>query len=43
MNIYAKQKQMQGYRKWTSGYQRREGRGEGKIRSIVLTDMNYYI
>ena len=43
MNIYAKQKQAYRYRKQTSGYQRGEGKVEGQIRGMGLTDTNYYI
>ena len=41
MNVYAKQKQTHRYRKQTYGYQRR-GVREGQIRSMGLTDTNYY-
>ena len=42
MNVYAKQKQTHRCRKQTCGYQRGEGRGEGQIRGMGLTDINYY-
>ena len=31
MNVYEKQKQTHRYRKQASGYQRGEGKGEGKL------------
>ena len=43
MNVYVKQKQIHKYRRKTCGYQRGEGRQEGQIRSVGLTDTNYYI
>ena len=43
MNVYAKQKQTDSHRKQTCGYQTGEGRGEGQIRGMGLTDTNYYI
>ena len=42
MNIYTKQKQTHRRRKQTYGYQREEGRGEEQIRSMGLTDTEYY-
>ena len=43
MNVYVKQKQTHTYRKQICGFQRGERRGEGQIRSMGLTDKNYYI
>ena len=43
MNVYAKQKQTQRYRKQTGGYQWGEEKGEGQIKSMGLTDINYYV
>ena len=43
MNLYAKQKQTHRYRKKPSGYQRGEGRGEGKIKGMGLSEANYYV
>ena len=40
MNGYAKQKQTHRYRKQTSGYQWGEGKREGQIRGMGLTDTN---
>ena len=42
MNPYTKQKQTHRHRKQTDGYQRGEGGKEGQIRSMGLTDTNYY-
>ena len=42
MHLYAKQKQTQRHRKQTYGYQNGEEGREGQIRSIELTDTNYY-
>ena len=42
MNVYTKQKQSYRDRKQTCGYQRGEGREEGQIRGMRLTDTNYY-
>ena len=39
INVYAKQKQTDRYRKQSSGYQNWERREEGQIRGIVLTDI----
>ena len=38
-----KQKQTHRYRNKTSGYQWREGRGEGNFRCMGLRDTNYYV
>ena len=43
MNVYAKQKQTHRYRKQTSGYQRGDRRGEGKIKHMGLTDTDYCV
>ena len=43
MNVYAKKKQAHRHRKQTCGYQRGEGKGEGQIRDMGLTDTNYCI
>ena len=42
MIVYAKQKHSQ-IQKTNCGYQRGEEREEGQIRSMGLTDTNYYI
>ena len=42
MNLYTKEKQSHRHIKQTYDYQRGEGAGEGQIRSIGLTDTNYY-
>ena len=43
MNLLTKQKQTQRHRKQTYGYpQRTEVVAEGQIRSMGLTDTNYY-
>ena len=41
MNLYTEQKQTHRHRKQIYGYQREEGRREGQISSVELTDMNY--
>ena len=41
MNLYTKQKQAHRHIKQTYDYQRREGRREGQISSMGLTDTNY--
>ena len=41
MNLFTKQKQTHRHRRQTCGYQR--GREEVEIRSLGLTDTNYYI
>ena len=41
MNLHTKQKETHRHRKQTYGYQRGEG-GEGQIRTMGLTDTNYY-
>ena len=38
MNLYTKQKQNHRHRKQTYGYQTGEGRREGQIKSMGLTD-----
>ena len=43
MNVYMKQKETKRPRKHTCSYQRREGTGEGQIKSMGLTDTHYYI
>ena len=43
MNVYIKEKQTHRHRKQTCGNQRGEGREEGQIRGLGLTDTNYYI
>ena len=43
MNVCTKQKQTHRWKKQTCGNQRVEGRGEGQIRGMGLTDANYYI
>ena len=43
MNVYTKQKQTHRDRKQTCGYQRGEGRGEGQIKGMGLTDIKYCI
>ena len=40
MNLYTKQ--THGYGKQTNGYQSGKGGGEREIRSVGLTDANYY-
>ena len=42
MNLYTKQIQTHRHGKQTYSYQRGEGGGEGQIRSMGLTDTNYY-
>ena len=42
MNLYTKQKQTHRHRKQTNNYQRGKGGGDGYIRSMGLTDTNYY-
>ena len=42
INLYTKQKQTHRHRKQTYGYLREEGRRERQIRSMGLTDTNYY-
>ena len=42
MNLYTKQNQTHRHRKQTYGYQRGEERRKGQIRSMELTDTNYY-
>ena len=42
MNLYTKQKQTHRHRKQTYGHQRGEGGWEEQIRSMELTDTNYY-
>ena len=43
INVYAKQKWIHRYRKVTCGYKKGEGWGEGKIRGMRVTDINYYV
>ena len=43
MYVNVKQKQTEGYRKQNSGYQKGEGKEEGQIRSMRLTDTSYNI
>ena len=43
MNVYTKYKQIYRHRKQTCGYQRGEGREEGQIRGMGLTETKYYI
>ena len=38
-----KQKQTHRYRKQTSGYQCKEGSGEGQVRGMGLRDTNYHV
>ena len=42
MNVYKKQKQTHRHRKQTYGCQGGKGEWEGQIRSMELTDTNYY-
>ena len=42
MKLYTEQKQTQRHRKQTYDYQRGEGGKEAQIRSMGLTDTNYY-
>ena len=42
MNAFAKQKQTQ-LQKTTCDYRRGEGSWEGQVRSMGLTDTNYYL
>ena len=41
--MYMQSRNRLRHRKQTCGYQRREGREEGQIRGMGLTDTNYYI
>ena len=43
MNVYAKQKQTQRYRKQSCDYQRGKERGKEQIRGMGLTDKNNYV
>lgn len=43
MNLSIKQKQTHRHRKQANGYQKGKGVGETEIRSLRLTDTNYYI
>ena len=43
MNLFTKQKQTHRHSKQTYGYQRGEGREEGQIRGMGLTETKYYI
>ena len=42
MNLYTKQKQTHRHRKQIDGYQMGHRGGERQIRSMGLTDTNYY-
>ena len=41
--MYMQNRETHKYRKQISGYQRDEGREDGKIRGVELKDTNYYV
>ena len=43
MNLFTEWKQTQRHRKQTYGFQRQKEGRDGKIRSLGLTDTNYYV